>query len=578
MNKRNPTYKDYLEEDPKRPGLLTFGGKRMAILDIEGGFWTLRKQLESLVGLGLTNFTIQQAGVQAGISFAQKRREDFANEDGPTALKNCIAAYQAAGFGQFDLIEIDWAGSHFIIQGKNTFESWMMQEHAPKALVPACSYSAGVLVGFVNYLFDRKDIVCLKHTCQAMGGDVCTFELIPQSQVGSKPVFVEHQSPTLGGQFSLLDIARDLSLELELESLVGSILEELNKVVEYDGSTVLFINGEYLDVVAYRGQIKQADVANMRFHVDDPLDSLVIRSRKPVIISDTQNDTPEARAFRRSIKEVPGSLFGHIRSWMGIPLLVKDRVIGQLALEHVIPNFYQTEHAELTFAFANQAAIAIENARIYRQAKQTAILEERARISRDLHDSVSQSLYGIALGVRTALKILDQEHDDEVLKSKLERPLNYMLQLTDNSLTEMRALIFELHPEVLQEQGIVDALERLIHSFQVRNEIKIQTEFCLEPPISFGSKEVIYRITQESLNNISKHAQANLIKVSLQCEHSKVVLCVEDDGIGFDPQQGHPGHLGLRSMEERTQQIGGSFLISSEPGQGTAVCCEIPVI
>ncbi|MCB0222382.1 MAG: histidine kinase, partial [Anaerolineae bacterium] len=123
-----------------------------------------------------------------------------------------------------------------------------------------------------------------------------------------------------------------------------------------------------------------------------------------------------------------------------------------LELGHCQPNFYTARHVDLALAFANQAAIAIENARLYEQAQSLASLEERRHLARELHDSVSQALYGIALGTRTARMLLDRD------PTKLAEPLDYIMNLAEAGLTEMRALIFELRPEILESEGLVGAL------------------------------------------------------------------------------------------------------------------------
>jgi len=260
-----------------------------------------------------------------------------------------------------------------------------------------------------------------------------------------------------------------------------------------------------------------------------------------------------------------------------VPLIIQDRIIGELVLDHHEANTYQPDDAELTFAYANQVAVAIENARLYQQAKQAAVLEERSRLARELHDSVSQALYGIGLGARTARKILEQELLDDTILSKLTHPLDYVLHLADTGLAEMRALIFELHPDILERQGIVVALERQANFLQTRHGIKVHTALCDEPPLPFETKEAIYRVAQEALNNIVKHARATQIRLQLTLMQGMVNLEIEDDGIGFDIKEEYPGHLGIRSMRERLQALGGRLTIQSTEGEGTTIQSQIPL-
>ncbi|MFN2290953.1 MAG: GAF domain-containing protein, partial [Anaerolineae bacterium] len=197
---------DLLNEE--RPGVLRFGGARMALLDIEAAFWGLRRQLEALVGVRLTDSVLQQAGANGGASFARSFVGAGPEGDGEGALRDCIAAYQAAGFGRFEVEEVEWPIGRVSIEARETFESWMVRQHAGGD-GPACAYTAGVLVGFVNALTGRRDIVCIEHACQAAGADRCLFELLPANVAGDAPVVAMDPDPALGRQLNLLETLFD---------------------------------------------------------------------------------------------------------------------------------------------------------------------------------------------------------------------------------------------------------------------------------------------------------------------------------------------------------------------------------
>ena len=213
-------------------------------------------------------------------------------------------------------------------------------------------------------------------------------------------------------------------------------------------------------------------------------------------------------------------------------------------------------------AVANQAAVAIENARLYEQASALAAVEARQRLARELHDSVSQALYGIALGAHTARSLLDSDPE------RAAEPVEYVLSLAEAGLAEMRALIFELRPESLASEGIVAALEKQIAASRARYGLSISAELPPEPPIGLAVKEAIYRIAQEAMHNTIKHARATHVDLRLSLEPDGIELQVRDDGIGFDSDGDYPGHLGLRSMRERALAAGGELEILSAPGQG----------
>ena len=650
------SFEGFLNEE--RPGVLRFGGARMALLDIESGFWGLRRQLEALVGARLTDSVLQQAGANGGASFAQAFVGTSSSEDGERALRDCIAAYQAAGFGQFEVAELEWPIGRVSIRAQHTFESWMVRKHE-RGDGAACAYTAGVLVGFVNALTGRRDIVCVERACQAAGAGHCRFELLPADVAGDAPVVAMDPDPGLGRQANLLetlfermpmgiaifdqdyvlrrynptwagfadryrppsardiapgvyyfdflpgteptvlplferalngetlrlesvrlesegivtywdvvlapilengevsgilnvtidatervkahqeledaldrlqqreerlarvmegindgiwdwnletgevyfsprwksmlgygeneienryeswqkllhpedlerasaaiedhlqgqadlyylehrllhkdgeyrwilargqavrdeegkayrlvgshsditeqkeaeealhaayqtleqrveertralatllDVSHNLASTLELGLLLDLVLDQLRTVVDYTGASILTLDDDRLAVRAYRGPIEQDQVLALRFSLEDaPANREVVRQREPVIISDVRSDTPRARLFQDGAGEDLDTTFGYVRSWLGVPLMVKDEVIGMLTLDHHEADFYGRQQAGLVHALANQVAVAIENARLYRGEQERLEESERRR-------------------------------------------------------------------------------------------------------------------------------------------------------------------------------------------------------
>jgi signal transduction histidine kinase len=206
------------------------------------------------------------------------------------------------------------------------------------------------------------------------------------------------------------------------------------------------------------------------------------------------------------------------------------------------------------------------------QAQQLATFQERQRLARELHDSVSQALYAINLGARTAREALDSDPGEAIA------PLEYVMALTVASLAEMRALIFELHPESFASEGVVAALTRQVTVLRTRYKLSVDAQLCEEPPLSLEDKQTLYRIAREALHNIVKHAHAHTVLLQLSRQDGELVLEVCDDGEGFDTTGSFPGHLGLRSIRERAAQLGGTCSIESVPSQGTRlrVCVPVP--
>jgi signal transduction histidine kinase len=181
-------------------------------------------------------------------------------------------------------------------------------------------------------------------------------------------------------------------------------------------------------------------------------------------------------------------------------------------------------------------------------------------------------LYGITLGARTALDALARDQDTHAA----DEATRYILDLADAGLAELRALIFELRPESLQQQGLVVALERFAASARARHKLHVITQLGQEPNLTLATREALYRIAREAVHNTIKHARAHSVRITMESVASGVLLEIADDGVGFDPDGEYPGHLGLTSIRERARGIGAEVNIRSAPGQGTTVRVHVP--
>ena len=187
----------------------------------------------------------------------------------------------------------------------------------------------------------------------------------------------------------LLELSYNMTSTIELEPQLGLILDQLASVVEYDGASIFRLEGDILTVVAYRGPIPQEIALNLQYPLDFArANKAVIESHSPLVISDTHSNTPMARAFQATAGEQLNTTFGYIRSWMGVPLIVRDQVIGMLSLDSPTPNYYTPSHSKLALAFANQVAAAIENARLYENLRS---MSERYRSLHQFNDRILQS-------------------------------------------------------------------------------------------------------------------------------------------------------------------------------------------
>src|SRR6266581_5905754 len=370
---------------------------------------------------------------------------------------------------------------------------------------------------------------------------------------------------------SLLEISHTVASTLQLKPLLGLILDQLKTVVDCTGSSILTVDGEDLVFLDNRSPVPEEQLTHLRF----PLKRLgliwqTMTTHESIIIRNVHDDSPLAQAFRVAVGDLPETTFRFMRACMIVPLMLRDQVIGMLVLAASEEDAFTQHHAALALAIANQAAIAIENAQLYQQAQELAALEERQRLARELHDSVSQALYGMALGLHTARIQLDRDPQE------LPESLDYLLSLAEAALDEMRALIFELRPESLESEGLVTALSKQGAALQARHGITVLMQLCEEPDLPLKVKQELYRIAQEAMHNTVKHARAKKVDLVLRQTSKAVILEVRDDGVGFDPMGSFPGHLGLHSMQERVSSLGGMLQIESAPGQGTSILAQVP--
>jgi signal transduction histidine kinase len=376
---------------------------------------------------------------------------------------------------------------------------------------------------------------------------------------------------------ALLEISRAITSTLELRPLVSLLLDHLRQVIDYSGATLMTLSNDVLTVLDARTFGSEETERGMRIPVDatTPIWQ-TITALQPVNIGDVRGDEPAAQQFRRIVGEgLNTAPFRSVRSWMAVPLVVKDRVTGMLSVSHHEPGVFTEQHARLVRAVADQAALAIENARLYQRAASLAALEERNRLARDLHDSVTQSIFSVAMMVRAAQ--IQYEQNAPALGDTLDR----IRLVAIDALAEMRSLIFELRPAPLDDDGLCGALNKLVESVQVRTDARISFSAQADAPLVPDAESAIFRIVQEALGNAVKHAGAKSITVRIVDAGDLVQVRVSDDGVGFDPDAvmagtsaTSNGGVGLRSMHERALAAGLVLRVESQIKAGTCVVIE----
>ncbi len=372
---------------------------------------------------------------------------------------------------------------------------------------------------------------------------------------------------------ALARIATDFALDLPTEAALAALAKNVIRASTALSCSVSLVDEEsgHLRIEGSYGLPEGFEEGIEAVWRDEVVRSPTIeavRTRQPMLASNMRRrmlENPLYAPVHRSIREAEWDTV------FIVPLVSRSRVLG--AINFGYRQGQQPSEDERIFleAVADQAAIAVENALLFTEAGGKAVLEERQRLARELHDSVSQALYGIALGAKTARTLLDQAPD------RATDPLDYVLSLAEAGLAEMRALIFELRPESLETEGLAVALEKQAAALRARHEIEVEASLCEEPEASPGAKETVYRIAQEALHNIVKHACANRVEIKMECDPKRITLAVSDDGVGFDARDEFPGHLGLRSMRERASRLGGTLRVQTAPGGGTRIWARIPL-
>jgi PAS domain S-box-containing protein len=363
-------------------------------------------------------------------------------------------------------------------------------------------------------------------------------------------------------QATLLAISHTLASTLELQP--GLILDQLREIIEYDHAGLFALEDSTLSTLAMRGTAQLELPESIRIHMQGPetLETL-FNGHQPIRVANIWGDTPQAQFLRSFLKDGAAVLLEGMQSWMWVPLAVKNRIIGGIGVAHVEPDYFSLHHAALALSVANQAAITMLNAELYEHAQALAVLEERQRLARSLHDAVNQSLFSAGLIAEVLPRLWEKDQEEG------RRSLEDLRKLTQGAMAEMRVMLAELRPTTLTDADLGDLLRLLVNAFTGRTNVPAKVTVLGQGGLPSEVQVGIYRICQEALNNIAKHAGASQVEISLILEDNAIELRIHDDGRGFDPEQTTSGHYGLSMMRERAEAIGARFEIDSQPGHGT---------
>ncbi len=369
---------------------------------------------------------------------------------------------------------------------------------------------------------------------------------------------------------TLHQMSYDMASITDLPTLIDHAVPHLSEIVDFQRAALMLVDDgdRTLTIHTYLSPSSPPELAPYQVLIDR---WQLLRS---ALTGRETTHVPDMQASEAIQAELDGMQSGPwadalkaSRSWLGLPLVAGERTIGLLNLLHSGANHFDQDDIDLARTFANQLAIAIDNLRLKEQTAQTAAADERSRIARDLHDSVTQTLFTASMLAEATPRIWNKDRD--IARQNMER----LSLLIRGALAEMRSMLLELRSDALPNQNLEQLITALAEGARVRSAmaVSLAVQGECELPLSGDVSLTFYRIAQEALNNVIKHAEATQVDIALLCQPDRVALHIRDDGRGFDPQQIPDGHLGISIMAERARKIGADLTILSIPGRGSEV-------
>jgi signal transduction histidine kinase len=352
-----------------------------------------------------------------------------------------------------------------------------------------------------------------------------------------------------------------LHRSLRLDDVLAALVEVARDVLHADKASVHMWDPDHkhLVVAASYGYSPESTSQPLI-----PGEDLIIADALQSSVTTVEDASNDARFSSTRVQEI--MVREGIRAAIGAPITVSGQSFGLFGVAYCEAHSPSVDEQRVVQALAQRAALAIQNARLFEQAQQVATAEERQRLARELHDAVTQTLFSASLIAEVVPRLW--ERDPEQGRRRLEE----LRRLTRGALAEMRTLLLELRPAALIETPFGQLLRQLAEATTSRTTLQIDVQAAdderpLTPEVQIG----LYRIAQEALNNMAKHAGASGASIHLRRRPQGVDLHLIDNGRGFDPTQTPPGHLGLGIMHERARAIGARLRIVSRLGDGTQV-------
>lgn len=355
-------------------------------------------------------------------------------------------------------------------------------------------------------------------------------------------------------------ILRNVTLQQVFQTLVDVAVDTLNA----DRSVVFAWDEKQTKVIprVSRGFSPQT-LKTLEFKKGEGIVGNVLETGEPVIVR--RIEVNDLRQDIRAALSAEG-----IRSFVHLPIIVDHKIVGVFNVGFTKPNLIGDDITRLFSALTKRASISIANMELFEQTKDLAVMEERNRLARDLHDSAKQKAFAALAQLGTARGILNGNGNSATMH------LTEAENLVADVIQELTFLVQEIYPTALQEKGLPTSLREYAFEWENRNDIKVNLTLQNEQRLPFSVEQAIYRVTQESLANVARHSKAKRMDISLMYNANLVQLSLADDGCGFDMDvKGHG--LGLRSIRERVSSVHGTVQIQSAPGQGTRIIVQVPI-
>jgi len=384
---------------------------------------------------------------------------------------------------------------------------------------------------------------------------------------------------------SLQDLSVGLSQKSELHELVGEALGALEQTLDFTSASLWARErGVARGQVALLGArvrqgnegIELRELAGMRLsRANLRRYEQIERERQPLIENRVQQGLLSWLWSKVTDDAPSSSLYRDSRSWMAVPLAFREHVLGVMRVDHQEPEHFDAERARLLTAVGNQTALAMRHAELQAREREVAVVAERNRIARELHDAVSQTLFAanVIAGTLARNVMRDPPPGPDVIESQAQA----LEKLNRGALAEMRLLMFELRPDALLDVPLTELMQLAIEALRCQGKVTVVAELARDIAVPPQTRIHLYRIVQEALSNIARHSGADRAEVQWRLgEDGRPVLGIRDFGKGFDPQAPVPGHFGVESIRTRAAEIGATLEIASVIGEGTEIRVELP--